>query len=73
MGVAQGSTSSRCGMEINSLKGLLSKQQFYSNLLNNWIHSTFKLVDTKFILLFGGWFFKSTNVIINVGAPILGR
>jgi len=54
VGVVQGSTCSKCGIEIDWLDGLWSMWWSCSNLLSRWSHSISKLVGTKLILAFGG-------------------
>jgi hypothetical protein len=73
MGVAQGSTGSRCSMEIDWLEGLRSMWQNYFNLLSSWNHSISKLVGTKLIWMFNGWFWKPIDVVIGVSALALGK
>ncbi len=42
-------------------------------MLSSWNHSISELVGTKFILVFGGWFWKLVNITIGVGASIMGK
>jgi hypothetical protein len=63
----------KCGIEIDWLVSLWSMWWNCSNLLSRWSRSIFELVGTKLILVFGGWFWKLTNVAIGVDAPVLSK
>jgi hypothetical protein len=73
VGVVLGSISSTCGIKIGWLKDLWSTWRRCSNLLNRQSHSISKLMGTKWMLVCDGWFWKPTNVVIVIDAPILGR
>ncbi len=73
VGVVQGSIGSTCGIETNWLDGLQSTWWSYSNLLSRWSCSIFELMDTKWMLVCDGWFWKPIEVVIGVDALVLGR
>jgi hypothetical protein len=73
VGVALGSTSSTSGIETDWLNILQSTWRNYSNLLSRWSRSIFKLMGTKWMLVYDGWFWKPINVVIGVNALVLDR
>jgi hypothetical protein len=42
-------------------------------MLSSWNHSISKLIGTKLILVFGGWFWKPIDIVIGVSTLILGK